>query len=205
MTELRFYFDVVCPYAYLASTQVERIAAAAGATLAWRPMLLGGLFRLIGTATDAGGRLPMPAAKVRMNALDLDRWARRWQVPLAFPAGHPRRTVDAMRACAAASLRDPAHLPALAHDLFRAYWVFGRDLADRAVLDEIAGRHGLAGAADDEAAKAALRDATDEAHRAGAFGAPTFVVVRGGKQHLFWGQDRLHFVEKALAGWDPPA
>ena len=48
MPELRFYFDVVCPYAYLASTRIEALAAAHGATVAWRPILLGCLFRVIG-------------------------------------------------------------------------------------------------------------------------------------------------------------
>ncbi|MBK8259925.1 MAG: DsbA family protein [Nannocystis sp.] len=45
MAELRFYYDIVCPYAYLASMQVEALAARVGAELQWRPVLLGGLFR----------------------------------------------------------------------------------------------------------------------------------------------------------------
>ena len=47
---LDFYFDIVCPFAYMASTRIEAIAAEAGATLRWHPILLGGVFRAIGSA-----------------------------------------------------------------------------------------------------------------------------------------------------------
>jgi len=48
--ELHFYYDVVCPYAYLASTQVEALAAGTGADLVWHPTLLGGIYQKVGTA-----------------------------------------------------------------------------------------------------------------------------------------------------------
>ncbi|HWE27577.1 MAG TPA: DsbA family protein, partial [Polyangia bacterium] len=48
MTRFTFYYDIVCPYAYLASTQVEALAARAGAEIIWEPILLGGVFRAIG-------------------------------------------------------------------------------------------------------------------------------------------------------------
>ncbi|MSP59120.1 MAG: 2-hydroxychromene-2-carboxylate isomerase [Myxococcales bacterium] len=200
MKELRFFFDVVCPYAYLASTQIERVAEEGGAVLAWRPMLLGGVFRAIGSPGSPG-----TAAKGRMNLLDMHRWADRWKVPFHFPAEHPRRTVDAMRLISAA---EPTALPALAKALFRAYWVDGRDVADRTVLAAIATDHGLAIAAIDRLdIKARLRAVTDEAVGEGIFGAPSFVVLRDGpdgRRHLFFGQDRLHFVARALAGWEAP-
>ena len=40
----RFFYDIVCPYTYLAATQVEQLAADTGAEIEWIPMLLGGLF-----------------------------------------------------------------------------------------------------------------------------------------------------------------
>lgn len=200
MNELLFYFDVVCPYAYLASTQVERIAASHGAKLEWKPMLLGGVFRAIHSPDRPADS--MPAARARMNLLDMRRWADHWGVPLSIPDGHPRRTVAAMRLCAAAG----DALPTVAHALFRAYWVEGRDLADRAVLTELAAAHGIdSNAIDREEVKARLRAVTDEAIADGVFGAPSFVVVQGGARQLFWGQDRLDFVARALDGWAVPA
>ena len=90
--ELVFYYDVVCPYAYLASTQIEALAARTGATLRWRPILLGGVFKSIGR--DEG---TMPAPKARLNFLDMHHQAAEAGVPLTMPPDHPRRTVSAMR------------------------------------------------------------------------------------------------------------
>jgi 2-hydroxychromene-2-carboxylate isomerase len=196
--KILFYFDVVCPYAYLASTRIERLARDAGAELTWKPMLLGGVFQAI------GGQAAIIPQKVAASRLDPVRWADYYGVPFSYHPSHPRRSVDAMRLCCAAAIAgDPAPV---AHDLYRAYWVENRDIADKAVLSEVAARHGLAADAfAGDAAKAMLRAVTDEAVAAGAFGAPTFIVEAGGKRHLFWGQDRMLFVEKALNGWEVPA
>jgi 2-hydroxychromene-2-carboxylate isomerase len=201
--DLLFYFDVVCPYAYLAFTQIERVAREGGANLHYRPVLLGGLFKSIGSAQRPVDH--MPPEKVRMNAIDLSRWASLRGVKVEWPAGHPRRSVEAMRLCTAAR-SDEKLLVAVAGDLYRSYWGSGSDIADRQFLDEVARRHGIDPAAiDSDDAKNQLRATTDEALAAGAFGVPTFVVVRGERRDMFWGQDRLHFVEKALSGWMPPA
>lgn len=192
---LDFYYDVVCPYAYLASTRVEALAARCGAELRWRPVLLGGLFRHVG-----GDQVPMDgmsAPRARLNLLDMHRWAAHWGVPLKMPDAHPRRSVDAMRLCVAA---DDATRPALSHALYRAYWVEGRDIDDRAVLGEIAAAHGLdADIIGRPAVKQGLFDITAEAAERGAFGVPAFYV----DDTLFWGQDRLDLVERALGGTPP--
>ena len=124
---VRFYFDVVCPYAYLASTQIERVCAEAGASLEHRPILLGGLFRAIGQSDDPNQG--MPAAKAAMNRLDLLRWADLWGVPLSPPAHHPMRSVLAMRAVIASG-----DVPRAARRLFDAYWRDGLDITDGATL-----------------------------------------------------------------------
>lgn len=206
MREVRFYFDVVCPYAYLASTEIEELCARAGARLVWRPVLLGGLFRSLGSPDrPADGA---PAAKLHHTWLDLARWARFRRVPLTLPPDHPRRSVQAMRLCVAAGERAPE----LAKVLFRANFVDGDDIADPGVLDRIAVAQGIDPAAmDREDVKQSLREVTAEATRAGAFGVPTFLVTTDADdgtppQHdLFFGQDRMHFVARALAGWRPPA
>jgi len=194
---LEFQFDVVCPYAYLASTQVEALARRCGVALRWQPVLLGGLLRATGAPDDPNQT--MSAAKRRIMALDRARTAALLGVPLAEPPEHPRRTVDAMRLVLA--VPDGPARAALAHELFAAYWVRGDDVADRRVLGELAVRHGLpADAYARPELREGLRAATDAAAAQGAFGVPSFVV--GGR--LWWGQDRMGLVERALGGEPPP-
>ena len=193
---LDFYFDVVCPWAYLASGQVEAVARRCGVEVRWRPILLGGLLRMVGAPDDPNEA--MGAAKRRLLARDLERSAARWDVPLRVPDGHPRRTVDAMRLVLAAP--DGPVRAAVAKDLFAAYWARGDDVADARVLAEVGRRHGLAAEAfTASSVREGLRTATAEAAAAGAFGVPSFVVG----SRLWWGQDRLPLVERALGGRPP--
>jgi 2-hydroxychromene-2-carboxylate isomerase len=195
---LRFFYDFVCPYAYLASLRVEDLARSAGAELVYEPVLLGGIFRSIGGPDDPNST--MSTAKARYAALELERAAAGAGVALARPSGHPRRTVLALRAAIATG-----ELPRAASALFSAYWQRGSDLEDprvvRAALDG-AGLDGAraVGAAEDAAVKAELRRRTDEAVSLGVFGVPSFVVEAGAaERQLFWGQDRLDQVRAALA------
>jgi 2-hydroxychromene-2-carboxylate isomerase len=165
--------------------------------LRWRPILLGGLFRVVGSGD--GPMASMSAARAHLNLLDMHRWAEHWGVPLVMPASHPNRTVTAMRAIVASD--DTARA---AKALFAAYWAEGRDLSDPAVVTDALDAAGFDGsalvsAADRPEIKDALRARTDEAAEAGAFGVPSF-VVRGvsGDSDLFWGQDRLMFLQDAM-------
>jgi 2-hydroxychromene-2-carboxylate isomerase len=187
---LDFWFDYSCPYAYLASTQVEALASRMGAHLSWKPMLLGGVFQAAGTAQNLMNVLSPP--KARHNALDMDRWAKMFGVELRVPEGHPLRTVDALRATIAVGVD-----PKVIQGFFRAYWVEGKLPSDPATIEAVVSAAGhnaqrvLAQIAE-ASIKDELRSRTDEAIRLGIFGAPTFIV--DGKD-LFWGQDRMHMVE----------
>ncbi len=188
---LDFYYDVVCPYAYLASTRVEAVARRAGVPLRLRPVLLGGLLRTVGAPDDPNQ--VMAAAKATLCADDRRNWAAWLGVPLHPPAGHPRRSVEAMRLALAAP-PGPVRR-AVTHDLFAAYWVRGQDITQDEVLAEVAQRHGLAPDAHRAShLRAGLRQATADAAAAGAFGVPSFGVG----STLWWGQDRLPLVEHAL-------
>jgi 2-hydroxychromene-2-carboxylate isomerase len=195
MRTLDFWFDYSCPYAYLASTQVEALATRTGARLFYRPMLLGGVFAANGTPQKLFATL-LPA-KAAHNARDLERWADLWGVPLVMPPGHPLRTVEALRATVASGID-----PRVVHGFYRAYWVDGRPPSDEATLREVLGAAGhdagpiLEAIARPEA-KDDLRRRTDEAVGLGIFGAPAFVVAGG---RMYWGQDRMHFVERDLLG-----
>lgn len=203
MKRVDFYYDFSCPYAYLAHTQIEALCARAGAELIWKPFLLGGLFKAIGVPPVLSATLPPP--KARHTALDMLRWAEHWGVPLNMPPSHPNRTVLALRSALASG-----DLPRASKALYAAYWVEARDLAQPEVVREALSGAGLDGAAlvaraEDPAIKDELRRRTDEAVAAGVFGAPAFVVTAPGVAgELFWGQDRMHFVERALGGWSPP-
>ena len=205
---VELYFDFSCPYAYLAQGAVEPVVQAAGATLCWRPMLLGGVFRGLGMADTPMARLP--PVKARHNLDDMQRWARRRAVPLRMPAGHPLRTVRALRALL--SLAE-ATWPPVIHAIYRAYWVDGIDISTEDGLRQALARGGVTGDAldralradGDEAIKEELRRRTDEALARGVFGAPAFFVDRedGSAPLPFWGQDRLDMVAATLDGWDP--
>jgi len=196
-----FYYDFVCPYAYIASTQIEAMCARAGAELSFCPMLLGGLLQTIGAPTVP--MTTMSAPKLRLNALDMHRWAEHFGVPLSMPPTHPNRTILALRAALAAE----GDLPRASKALFSAYWAEGLDLSRPEVVQGALDRAGLDGEAlirraGEPAIKDALRARTSEAARHGVFGVPTFIVTAPGVEgDLFWGQDRMHFVEKALGGW----
>ena len=193
--EVRFYFDIVCPYAYLASTQLPALAERQMARIDYRPILLGGVLKTLSSEPAAG-----PLAKQAMTRTDLGRWAEHLGVPLVFPAEHPRRTVEAMRLLTWAP---NLSVPTLMVALYRAYWVEGRDVADIEVLLDIAESVGLSRKDAQQGllsapVSLALRRHTDEAISDGVFGVPTFVVEGESGPRLFFGQDRMHFVEEAL-------
>ncbi len=192
---LRFFHDFSSPFAYLASTQVKRIAESYGATIEFVPILLGGLFRAIGTPMVP--LFAMSEPKQAWMSKDMQHWAKWWGVPLAFPSNFPLRTITPLRV----SLVEPSATQAL----YRAAWVDDLDIGNDTVVHTVLSKAGfdadtLLDAAQSPEIKARLRENTDAAVALGACGVPTFQVDEG---PLFWGQDRLHMVEAALSGWTP--
>ncbi|MEL6342567.1 MAG: 2-hydroxychromene-2-carboxylate isomerase [Myxococcota bacterium] len=199
---LDFYFDIVCPYAYLASTQVQALCDRYDTPLCWRPFLLGGLLKATRLDKDALFTTTLSEQKAHHNRLDVIRWADVRGVAFAWHPRHPVRTLLTMRALV--QLADADGVIADAgpiHGLYRALWVEHRDLDDADVLAQTLDELGLDGAAlvdgtRDPAVKMRLRTLTDDLAARGGFGAPAMFL---GDQH-FWGQDRLHFVQAALQG-----
>ena len=130
MAALHFWFDYSCPYAYLASTQVAALAQRTKAELIYEPMLLGGVFRAVGTPQRLFAELS--PAKARHNVLDMQRWAELFDVPLAIPDGHPLRTVEALRATLLTKVD-----PRVVDGFYRAYWVEGRGPSEEATLRDV--------------------------------------------------------------------
>ena len=190
-----FFHDFSSPFSYLASTQIERLAAQYGAEVEWVPILLGALFREIGTANAP--ILAMNAAKARYYARDMQDWSEWWGVPFQMSPHFPLRTVAPLRL----ALIEPRVTPIL----YRAAWAEGKNIGDPAVLSELLEANGfsaqemLSGTQRPEI-KAQLRENTARAVSLGCCGVPSFWV---NDRVLVWGQDRFSQVEWALHGWRP--
>ncbi|MBV8394511.1 MAG: 2-hydroxychromene-2-carboxylate isomerase [Alphaproteobacteria bacterium] len=191
---LEFYFDYGSPYSYLADTQVEAIAKRTGATLQRKPMLLGGVFKATGNHSPA--ELP---AKSKWTGTDMPMWARHYGVPFQRNPFFPVNTLALMRGAVAAQMDgvfDRYH-PAM----FRAMWVEGRNLNDIKEIVAVLTGAGLdakkfGNRIQEDDVKGRLKAVTDEAVGRGVFGAPTCFVG----DRMFFGNDRLTFVEAALKG-----
>jgi 2-hydroxychromene-2-carboxylate isomerase len=131
---------------------------------------------------------------------DLDRYAKRYGVPLKFTAEFPINTLMLMRAVMGMQLRHPERFAAFIDCLFYALWVEGRNLNDPATVAAVLTQNGfdpnqVLALTTDEEVKAALKDNTEKAVQRGVFGAPSMFV---GDQ-MFFGQDRLDFILEALS------
>jgi 2-hydroxychromene-2-carboxylate isomerase len=189
-----FYFDFTSPYSYLASAAIDDLAAKYGRQVKWRPVLLGAIFKALGTVS-----LVKQPAMADYSVRDFARSARFLGVPYTHPAMFPVSTVAPARAYYWLHGQDCGMARRFAHDAFRAYFAEGRDISDIAVVKELAAAAGADLAAvetgmQDPAIKDRLRAETDKALAIGAFGAP-WIVVDG---EAFWGADRLPQVERWL-------
>ena len=194
---VEFWYDFASPYAYLGSTQIEQVAARARGEVMWRPFLLGGLFRDIGTADVPIASYPEP--KQRYSGMELERYARSYGVPFKFPSRFPVRSILPLRV----ALASGSNIARLSHAIFRAFWADDRDIANPEELARVVAETGLdptlVERASDQAVKDELKRAGERALELGLCGVPSFII----EGHVFWGQDRLNFVSKALRGWRP--
>ncbi len=190
---LEFFFDYGSPFSYLADTQLANLAKRTGASLAYRPMLLGAVLKATGNSSP----MAVPAKGAYM-AHELRRWARRYGVPFASnPFSFRSNTLRLMRG-AVASQRLGV-FEAYHRIVFDAVWARPLDLGEEATFRSVLSSASidperLLGAMEEEGTKSDLRRNTDEAVQRGVFGAPTFFVG----QDMFWGNDRLDWVEDAL-------
>lgn len=189
---IEFFYDFTSPTAYLAWTQLPGIVARTGAQLVYRPMFLGGVMQATGNRPPG-----TVAAKARWMAADLQRWARRYGVPMVMNPHFPMMTLMVQRA--AQEWLERPDFEAYLAAIFNAAWREERNIADKAELADILTRAGFSAeaffaAAENPVNKDRLKAVTEEAVARGVFGAPTFFV--GDEMHF--GQDRLDFVEEAL-------
>ena len=190
-----FYFDFGSPAAYLAWTQLPTICADSGAQIAWKPVLLGGVFQA------TGNRAPITVPlKGNYLFVDLTRFARRYGVAFQFNPNFPINTLTLMRAAVGLQMRRDARFDDFCAAMFRAIWVDAQNMNDPGTVAVVLTRAGfdpqaLLALSGEQAVKEELKAVTDAAVQRGVFGAPTFFV----DDQMFWGQDRLDFVREALA------
>jgi 2-hydroxychromene-2-carboxylate isomerase len=194
-----FYFEFSSPYGYIASQIVDAMEKRIGRPVAWRPILLGPVFKITGQAPLID--VPM---KGEYSKRDFSRSARLHKVPYRHPEKFPIGTVAALRAFYWVNDRDPAKARELAKALLRAYFAEGRDISAPATVVEIARSVGvdgtaLAAALEDPAVKDRAKKEVDAAIAAGVFGSPFFVI----DGEPFWGVDRMPMVEDWIrtGGW----
>jgi 2-hydroxychromene-2-carboxylate isomerase len=190
-----FYFDFSSPYGYLASEQIEALAARHGRAVMWHAIVLDAQFQ-----PQGGVKIPLALLRTEYARRDCERSAAFLGITYKTPTPYPVHTEHAARAFQWLSDRNPDEARAFAHGVFRAYFVDGRNIAEPAVLLEIAGALGLdreevSNAFSDLATKARLKAEIDLAEARGVFGSPFFIVEGEG----FWGPDRLAQLERWLA------
>ena len=189
-----FHFDFSSPYGYLMSERIDALAARFERKVRWKPMLLGVVYKEIGSQ-------PLPAIPMKgpYSLHDIQRSARHMGIPLEIPDPFPVATQHAARLYYWLHGQDCPLARRFAHEVFRAYFVEEQDISRKETVLSLATGFGVdetaaASALEDDAVKQRLKDACAEAIAAGVFGSP-FVVIDG---EPFWGVDRLEQIERWL-------
>lgn len=193
-----YYFAPQSPWAYLGHQRLADIVQRTGATVRVMPIDLGGKVFPISGGLPLGQRAPQ---RLAYRLVELQRFSQHLNVslnlkPKYFPVGGD----DAARLIIAADIaQGAAAAMAIAGAILAACWAQDRNMADDKVLAELLSEQGLPAQLMDASRSQAVQEryeaCTQAAIDAGVFGAPSYGV----DGELFWGQDRLDFVERALA------
>jgi 2-hydroxychromene-2-carboxylate isomerase len=190
-----YFYTHTSPWTYLGHARFLRIAAKHGASVTFKPSSFGTIF------AQSGG-LPLAKRAPQRQAyrmMELRRWRAFLGIELNRAPKHFPVPDEAVQRFGIAAGQMGLDMGTLSGALLRAVWAEERDVSDDATLAAIANEQGMDGAAvlkrSKEADIAARYEAnTKEAMERNVFGAPTFIY----KDELFWGQDRLDFLDRAL-------
>ncbi|MFK7745367.1 MAG: 2-hydroxychromene-2-carboxylate isomerase [Roseobacter sp.] len=197
MAHIDLFFATLSPYAYLAGTRAEEVAAKHGATITYKPLDIMALF------ARTGGTPPKDRhfSRVEYRAQELVRQAKKLDMPLNLkPAYWPTNAAPSSYAIIAAQNAGGGDMGALVHAILRAVWAEDKNIAEdevvRACLSEagfdpsLADSGMLSGA---ETYEANL----EEAVKRGVYGSPFYITDQ---DQRFWGQDRIEDLDATLAG-----
>lgn len=188
------FYGISSPWAYLGFPRLRQIVAQEGACLVLRPI------RII----QANGGIPLrtrPVARQEYHRVELRRWRDFLNLPLNLdPKFYPCRTIEPAARLVIAASQKGLDEAALSWEIQSALWAQDRDIADPetlcALVEKTTGADGksLLEASDTPEVMAAWQNNLEDAERLGIFGTPTYVL----DNELFWGQDRLDFLQRKL-------
>jgi 2-hydroxychromene-2-carboxylate isomerase len=192
-----YYYSLVSPWTYFGGPRLDEMTRRAGATVNYKPMELPKVFAVSGGLVLAKRSAQRQAYRLVELVRFRDRLGMKINLaPQFFPASDHlagRVVVAATRAQGT----DPGRLT---NAMLAAVWAEDRNIADAATLSAICDENEMDGnallaAAETDAVKAAYDANTAEAIERGIFGAPSYIY----NDEPFWGQDRLEFLDQALA------
>jgi 2-hydroxychromene-2-carboxylate isomerase len=205
MMVIDYYFSVLSDWAYMGGERLEQLARRYQVRVNHMPMRLGMIY------ANTGGILLQKRSKQRQDyrVVELERWRDHLGIPIElFPKHYP--TDDQLSSCMIiAAKRSGSGAGLLANAILRAIWAENRDISDRETLKAIADGLGMDGvallnAASETTTIAEFDRFTHEGAGRGVFGSPFYFF----QDEIFWGQDRLQFLEnclrKATARFDLP-
>lgn len=196
MSIIDYYFWINSDWAYLGADRLEAIATRCNAKIRYKPVDLLNVYARTG-GIPLGQRAPERQA---YRVAELKRWMRRLDMPLNITPRHMCPNGDLASRFTIAADQLGLNVAALHKAILEAEWCKEQDISDANVLLAVAatldlpGERIMQGALTDEV-NALYRQYTDEAVTHGVFGSPTYVL----NGELFWGQDRLEFLEEAMA------
>lgn len=192
MTEVEFLYDFGSPNAYLVHCVLPQISARTGVRFEYRPVLLGGIFKLTNNTRPQLAYAPVKG-KWEYEMLEFERFRARHDIAFRFNPNFPLNSVNLMRGALAAMREGVA--AAYIEAVFRAIWQDGLKMDEPAIIERVLGDAGLPAArlmaaAQEQEIKDALRLNTEQAAARGVFGVPTFFCGT----EMFYGKERLEQV-----------
>ena len=182
-----YYYSLVSPWTYLGGPRLDEIVHSTGAVVDCKPVDFSKVF-------PASGGLPLAKRAPQRQAyrlVELQRWRDFLGMELNLQPSHFPVPEDLAARMVIAAKRAGADALKLSNAILRAVWAEERNIADPGTLRATAGENGL----DGDAVREEYAANTAEAIGRGVFGAPSYIY----QGELFWGQDRLDFLERALA------
>jgi 2-hydroxychromene-2-carboxylate isomerase len=186
---IAFWYEFSSPYSFLAAERIDALARERGIGVAWKPFLLGAIFKDQGPTPNL--RSPQRAAYMWR---DCQRWCDRLGLPFVVPDPFPQYGLFASRV--AVAIPDDVR-PAFSRSVYRSFFCAGQRLDSEETVTEAlrqteADLETALATAQTDLVKHALRKQTEEAQAKGIFGAPMLETPDG---EFFWGNDRI---EEAL-------
>ncbi len=195
MLTLDYYFTLISPFSFMGHNRLRALVEPFDIKLTYKPMRLGHLFE------QTGGLPPAKRHPSRQSwrMAELERWSKHMATPLVYrPSFFPANDAIANAIVGLLGQEDVKRAGDLAQAFHALVWQQEGNIADEQAVAQVLTQFGLNAAQWIERAQgegAALLDAnTQDALECGVFGAPTYVLG----QELFWGQDRLDFLQEAI-------